>query len=72
MLFDSDPTLNAKKAAKTANLDHPLRHWTQTLIKLTGISPEKHIKQAYKDLLNIVDKDLYNSKLVADNALFIA
>ena len=64
--------MHARKVTKIAHLDHPLRHWTQTLRKLTGICPEKHIKLAYKDLLDIVDEDLYSKKLVADTALFFA
>ena len=70
--------LNSNQTAGSSNrdiqtlLDHPLRHWNQTLRKLTGLSPEKHINQTYMDLIKLVNKDLYNNRLAADYALFIA
>ena len=48
----------------------PLRHWNQKLRKLTGIS-DKDIKQAYEDLIDLIDKEIYNNKLRGDPTLFI-
>ena len=49
----------------------PLRIWSPTIEKLTFLKKDVDVKPVYKVLINEVNKNCYNEKLLEDPTLFV-
>ena len=64
---DLEPAVSSKRNDTLC----PLRIWSPTIEKLTFLKKDVDVKPVYKVLINEVNKNCYDEKLLEDPSLFV-